>query len=197
MIAENEFFFRIGFGLLWLIYFAVRLYFQRQVKGMGTYTLVNEKQEKLYFRLFATAYLLMPFYFLTPWIDFAHLPAPDWVRWLGALVTISGILLFGWTHQVLGLNWTAVLALSEKHQLVTNGPYRYVRHPMYAAFYVIGIGFLLLSVNWLISLVYLATLTMMYVARVSAEEQMMIERFGESYRQYMKTSGRIFPRFGK
>jgi protein-S-isoprenylcysteine O-methyltransferase Ste14 len=65
---------------------------------------------------------------------------------------------------------------------------------MYSAFFTIGFGFLFLSANWIVGLLYLGTLMLMYAFRVSKEEEMMISRFGETYRQYMKKTGRIFPR---
>lgn len=187
--------FRITFGVLWVVYFGVRLFFQKQIKGQKEYTRINEQQEKLLFRLFALAFLLLPLYFLTPWIDFASIPLPSWVRWGGGVILCLGIVLFGWAHQALGQNWTAVLALSKEHQMVQNGPYRFVRHPMYSAFFVIGIGFGVLSANWLLEIIYLAPLLVMYITRVSLEEKMMIDRFGEPYREYMKHTGRLFPRF--
>lgn len=123
------------------------------------------------------------------------MPLPERVRWSGGIITCLGLGLFGWTHQALGRNWTAVLALSEEHVLVHHGPYRYIRHPMYAAFLIIGLGFVLLSANWLTGIIYLGPLCVMYVARVSLEERMMLERFGDSYRQYMNRTGRLWPRF--
>jgi protein-S-isoprenylcysteine O-methyltransferase Ste14 len=68
---------------------------------------------------------------------------------------------------------------------------------MYTAFFVIGFGFLLLSANWFISAIYLGTLTLMYATRVSIEEKMMLERFGDEYHQYMTKTGRLLPRFKK
>jgi len=130
--------FRIAFGVLWVLYFVIRLYFQERVKGSHNYTRINVRQEKILFRLFALAFLLLPLYFLTTWIDFASLPLPTWLRWGGAAITCLGIALFGWSHQALGNNWTAVLALSQEHELVQNGPYRYIRHPMYSAFLSLG-----------------------------------------------------------
>lgn len=193
---KNEIIFRIAFGILWLAYFVIRIYFQRKIQVVGKqYTRVNEKQESLFFRLFALAYLLLAFYFLTRWVDIAHLPFPTWLRWAGAGLTFLGIVFFSWTHAVLGKNWTAVLALSPDHELVTSGPYRRIRHPMYSAFYLIGLGFLLLSANWLPAGIYLVTLTAMYAARVGAEEQMMIDRFGDSYLAYMQKTGRLLPRW--
>ena len=195
MNPSLELVFRITFGILWLVYFGVRLYYQRQVKRGQEYTHVNKQQEKRLFGLFALAFLLLPLYFLTPWIDFASVPLPGWLRWGGAVITALGIFLFGWSHQALGQNWTAILALAKEHALVQAGPYKYVRHPMYSAFFVMGIGLALLSANWLVALIYLAPLTVMYAARVALEEKMMSERFGESYRQYMERTGRLWPRF--
>jgi protein-S-isoprenylcysteine O-methyltransferase Ste14 len=192
-----EYVFRIAFGALWLIYFVVRIRFQKIVKMEALeYKRINEKKEDAYFRLFALAFLFLIFYFLSPWIDFAHIVYPIWIRWAGALLLVLGIALFAWSHAALAKNWTAVLALSDQHELVVTGPYHWVRHPMYSAFFVIGIGFFLLSANWLIGLVYLLPLIVMYITRVGVEENMMIEQFGDQYRKYMKTTGRLFPRIG-
>jgi len=194
MNNPNEVYYRVTFFILWLIYLIVRLFYQRQIKTSTEYTRVNENQEKFLFRIFSLAYLLLVLYFLTTWIDFASLNFPQWLRWIGVIISISGIGLFAWSHQALGNNWTAILALAKEHQLVTSGPYRYVRHPMYSAFFVIGAGFFILSANWLLALIYFVPLTTMYFARVNKEEQMMIDRFGDEYREYMKKTGRIFPR---
>jgi protein-S-isoprenylcysteine O-methyltransferase Ste14 len=139
MPPSPETIFRITFGLLWLAYFGVRLYYQRRIKSGLEYTRVNAQQETLLFRLFALAFLLLPLY-LTSLIDFASLPLPGWLRWGGGVVTALGIFLFGWSHQALdpstgsGRAWAAVLALAKEHALVQDGPYKYARHPMYAAF---------------------------------------------------------------
>jgi protein-S-isoprenylcysteine O-methyltransferase Ste14 len=186
--------FRITFGILWVVYFVTRLFFQGRVKGQLEYTRINVRQETLLFRLFALAFLLLPLYFLTPWIDAASISLPMWLRWGGGGVTCLGIALFGWAHQALGRNWTAVLALSKEHELVQSEPYRFVRHPMYSAFFTIGIGFGLLSANWLVASIYLGPLAVMYLSRVITEEKMMLDRFGEPYRQYMKRTGRLLPR---
>ena len=179
----SEIGFRLLFGLLWLGFFAVRLYFQRRMPRGLACERVNEKQERWLFRAFALGYLALPAYALTSWLDAAHVPLSDWFRWLGGVVLCAGIGLFGWAHRALGHNWTAVLALSAEHEMVTRGPYRRVRHPMYTAFFIIGVGFSLVSANGLVAALYLGTLAPMYVLRVSAEEQMMADRFGDRYRR--------------
>ena len=86
-----------------------------------------------------------------------------------------------------------ILELYEQHELVTEGPYRFVRHPMYTSVYLKGIGILLLSANWIAGGGYLAAVTWMYASRVRDEEQMMVERFGEEYRNYMSRTSRLVP----
>jgi protein-S-isoprenylcysteine O-methyltransferase Ste14 len=195
MNVRDEVLFRVIFAVLWMLYFAVRLYFQGRVRRQRLeYETFNVREEKRYFSLFALAYLLLTLYFLTPWIDFAHLSLPLWLRVAGGIITLVGILLFGLAHQALGKNWTAVLALAREHEMVECGPYRRIRHPMYSAFFAIGIGFALLSANWLAALVYLIPLTMMYLARVGREEEIMTERFGDRYRLYMQRTHRLWPR---
>lgn len=74
-----------------------------------------------------------------------------------------------------------------------DGPYRYARHPMYTALFLIGIGLALLSANWVVGVSYLGSVLIMYLARISAEEQMMSEQFGEAYREYSERTGRLMP----
>ena len=152
------------------------------------------RRERWLFRAFATAYLVLPVPAVTPWLDVAHVSVP--VRWrrLGTALLWLGIGLFSWAHQALGRNWTAVLALSTDHELVTTGPYRHVRHPMYTGFFTVGVGFALLSANWLVAALCLGTLAPTYVLSVSAEEQMMARRFGDRYRRYVEVTGRLLPR---
>jgi protein-S-isoprenylcysteine O-methyltransferase Ste14 len=94
----------------------------------------------------------------------------------------------------LAQNWTPVLEVREGDTLVTTGPYRLVRHPMYAAAYVINVGMSALSANWLVAVGLLAGLTLLYAVRVRDEEQMMIDAFGDEYRDYMRRTGRLVPR---
>jgi protein-S-isoprenylcysteine O-methyltransferase Ste14 len=189
--------FRVAFGVLWLAFFGVRVHFGRRIPPGLSYTRILEGRERWLFRAFALGYLAIIAYALTPWLDVGRIALASWMRWLGAVALAAGIVLFAWAHSALGRNWTAVLALAEDHEMVTRGPYRSVRHPMYSAFFIIGLGFSLLSANWLVALLYLGTLLPMYLLRVSAEEQMMIGRFGGAYRQYMAVTGRLIPRLAR
>jgi protein-S-isoprenylcysteine O-methyltransferase Ste14 len=127
-------------------------------------------------------------------IAWATLPLPLWVRWAGILlgaVSLAGLL---WVHTALGKNWSAWLELKEGQTLVTHGPYRRVRHPMYTALYGLYIGWTLLTANWLLGAAWIVTFTLLTATRIRHEEAMMIERFGEVYREYMKKTGRFLPK---
>jgi protein-S-isoprenylcysteine O-methyltransferase Ste14 len=112
---------------------------------------------------------------------------------LGGGILLVYLSLFSWTHHELGKNWTGLLEIYKDHDLVVTVPYRLVRHPMYSAFFLSGIGVLFLSANWLISGLYLLAVSAMYYDRVLPEEAMMTERFGDAYREYMCRTGRLFP----
>jgi len=80
------------------------------------------------------------YYLLTSRIDTSRLPFSARVRWLGAGIVFAGDFLFIWSHRALGSNWSPILEIRKEHTLVTNGPYKFIRHPMYAAIFIVGIG---------------------------------------------------------
>lgn len=194
-LATAERTFRLAFGLLLVINFAIRLYFQKKVKTVERVAGRHQGREKFFYNLVLASCLLMFVYALSPWLDFAHFPLPAWLRWVGAGILALSSFLFWWTHRTLGVYWSGVLELAKAHQLVTAGPYRRVRHPMYTAFYVFGFGVLLTSANWLVGLLNLGAVTWMCLVRIPDEEQMMVDQFGDHYRQYMAKTGRLLPRF--
>ncbi len=88
-------------------------------------------------------------------------------------------------------------AAERGNRLVTSGAFRYVRHPLYAAFLsVFNFGLAI----WLNSYVYLAWALLLHPVwhyLVQDEERMMVATFGNAYREYQKRTGRFFPRLIK
>lgn len=72
--------------------------------------------------------------------------------------------------------------------------YDYMRHPMYTALFLSMAAILLLTRNWLVGGVPLVGLCVIVLLRVEREERVMIEKFGDAYRDYMKRTGRFLPR---
>jgi len=135
-------------------------------------------------------------YLLTPWLDFAAIGLPDSVRWAGGAVTLVGIALFWWSHSTLAGNWTPFVEAPPTGELITGGPYRWVRHPMYTAFLVYNTGLFVLTSNWF-SLPVLVAFTWMYLHRKPREEALMVEQFGEEYVAYAAGAGAIVPGIGR
>ncbi len=136
-------------------------------------------------------------YLATGWLSFADFRLPDWLGWLGATVFVAALWLLWRSHADLGRHWSMRLQIQEGHSLVTTGVYRYLRHPMYAAHWLWAIAQALLLHNWIAGPAFLVTFLPLYLRRVPREEQMMLDHFGEEYRQYVGRTGRLIPRLGR
>jgi protein-S-isoprenylcysteine O-methyltransferase Ste14 len=115
------------------------------------------------------------------------------LRWIGAGLSVAGVPLLYWVMHSLGKNLTDTVVTRANHTLVTTGPYRWVRHPFYTVVFgsVFALG--LVAANWLIGLLTLLMFVII-VIRTDKEEEMLIKRFGDDYRHYMKRTGRFLPR---
>lgn len=121
---------------------------------------------------------------------------PETWRWIGAALSALSLALLYWVHAALGHNYSPELRIRSEQQLVTWGPYRYVRHPMYSSYLLMAIGMGLLSANWLIGLLGLVMIFGLMFLRTPREEEMMMKTFGEHYRRYAHSTGRFFPKLG-
>jgi protein-S-isoprenylcysteine O-methyltransferase Ste14 len=121
------------------------------------------------------------------------IPLPVAVRWAGAGVAAASIPLLWWVLSHLGRNLTDTVAIRRDHTLVTTGPYRWVRHPFYAATSLVLATLTLVLANWLPAVALL--LYWLYLwRRTPLEEAKLIERFGDAYRAYAARTGRFIPR---
>jgi protein-S-isoprenylcysteine O-methyltransferase Ste14 len=128
------------------------------------------------------------------WVAWASLPLPVALRWLGVGVAVAGFALLQWAHSALSRNWSDAPRLMTGQTLTTNGPYRWMRHPMYTAFLLILSAPLLISANWLVGLSWLAATALDIAGRIRFEEALLAETFGDQYAEYASHSGRLLPR---
>lgn len=98
-------------------------------------------------------------------------------------------------HGSLGRNFAPTVQLHEQQVLVTSGPYRWVRHPMYTVLYLFALAPFLVSANWGIRLAWLAGVMAVLGLRVQREEAALLDKFGDDYRAYMRRTGRFLPGF--
>ena len=133
-------------------------------------------------------------YMVNPaWMAWSSVALPGWLRWEGVVVGITGGLLLVVTFRTLGKNLTDTVVTRAEHTLVTRGPYRWVRHPFYLATALAVVANSLVTANWFLALTG-GTLFGLLVLRTRTEEEKLIERFGEDYKEYMERTGRFLPR---
>jgi protein-S-isoprenylcysteine O-methyltransferase Ste14 len=133
-------------------------------------------------------------YLLTPWLDFADYSLRPWAGWAGVTILAVALWLLWRSHVDLGRNWTPTLQILGGHSLVSDGVFGTIRHPLYAAHLLLGAAQLLLLQNGVAGPSMLVTMLPVYVYRAPREERMMLDHFGDSYRAYMKRTGRLMPR---
>jgi len=178
-----------------ILYISIRGIYGRRTKGNEKTVSRLDAQDQILMGLVGTGNVLLPvLYLFTPWLAFADYRLPEWAPWCGVIVMSVALWLFWRAHADLDRNWSITLELRKGHQLITHGVYRAIRHPMYAAILLFGLAQGLLLQNWLAGWSAAVTFAVMYIGRVRREEQMMCEFFGEKYREYMRQTGRLFPR---
>jgi protein-S-isoprenylcysteine O-methyltransferase Ste14 len=138
----------------------------------------------------AVAFMINP-----AWMAWSAVPLPPWLRWIGVLFGVAGGSLLIWAFRSLGPNLTDTVVTRRVHTLVITGPYRYVRHPFYAAATLSVIANALVAANWFLLVGGLLAISLI-VLRTRREEDRLVERFGDSYRAYMRRTGRFLPRIG-
>lgn len=129
----------------------------------------------------------------SPLFAFADYPLRLGPLLVGVACFIGGLWLFHRSHADLGTNWSITLQVRENHRLVTEGVYRRVRHPMYAALFLYSIGQVLALPNGVAGPSYLLTFGILFLLRLRAEERLMLETFGDSYRAYVARTHRLVP----
>ena len=183
--------FLVGF----IVYVTIRGVFERRARIKEKMVRRLDAVEKTLLIFVGVGSLLLPvLYLFTPLLAFADYRLPVFAPWLGTALMIAALWLFYRSHADLGKNWSVTLELHKGHQLIRRGIYRSIRHPMYLSIFLWGVSQGLLLRNWLAGWSALATFSVLYCVRTPREERMMIEFFGEEYLNYMRQTGRIFPR---
>jgi len=134
------------------------------------------------------AYLIHP-----AWLDWSRVDLPDWLRWLGVAMGVAGDFLAYWVFTSLGNNVTPTVVTRKNATLVTHGPYRWIRHPLYLMGLLAYFGFALLAENWFLAILSVLAFYLLNL-RLPKEEAHLIERFGDEYRSYMQRTGKFLPR---
>ncbi len=200
MTSEDPF--RIALVIVIVLTMSIGIYHRLQAAASGEP--ISRKEEGHLFAIvlrlaglglwIATlVYLIAPL--SVPWASF---PLNSRIRWVGVVMGLGSSFLMYSTMSNLGKNLTDTVVTRAQATLVTTGPYRWVRHPFYVTAALLMGSVTLLTANWLIGGSSLLVLGLLAI-RTPKEEQMLVKRFGQQYRDYMAMTGRFFPRlsFGR
>ncbi|HET9386474.1 MAG TPA: protein-S-isoprenylcysteine O-methyltransferase [Gemmatimonadales bacterium] len=129
----------------------------------------------------------------TPWLGFAEFPLYPLPLVIGSVILALSLWLFHRSHADLGTNWSITLEIRESHWLVTEGVYRRVRHPMYVALLLYGLGQAAVIPNWVAAPAYAAAMVLVCALRLRPEEELMREHFKGEYDVYASRTKRLVP----
>ena len=197
-----EFTFRIAFWLIFGGMIVLQVYFASRVRLAGECMdadstaieregwgwVVVRAIRSISLIAFLVLYAINP-----PRLRVLSAPFPDWFRWMGAALGVVCLAIYAWSRTALGKEWSSNLLMREKHQLVTTGPYAWIRHPIYLALMGFLISIALITANWFLIVLIVVSIVDLAL-RIPKEEQMMIEEFGDEYKAYMQRTGRLFPK---
>lgn len=116
-------------------------------------------------------------------------------RILGLICFIFGMLLSVWGKETLGKNWSTAweCQIKEGHQLITSGPYKFIRHPIYSGLFLISLGFGLALAN-ILSLVVLSLFPIGFYFQAKKEEQLLESHFSDKYKSYKSKTKMFIPK---
>src|SRR5687767_5506653 len=197
----NENIFRIVAALIFFTGIGISSYFRRKAdkeSGEQISRKVDGSLMMTIIRIGGLVLWLSPLvYLLNPsWMAWSKIGLPEWIRWLGVGMGILCTMGIYWLFSSIGTGITPTSATRQEHKLVTRGPYRWVRHPLYTFGSSLFISLGMMADNWFIAALGILAFIAMAI-RTPKEEANLIEKFGDEYREYMRQTGRFFPRLTK
>jgi len=134
--------------------------------------------------------------FIAPYSDshnFLTIHGGDILRYFGLIIFITGYIFMIWAPLHLGKQFSWLVTVQEEHELITDGPYRYMRHPRYSGIilWIFGVALIFLSIAGLVLAVLMAILMLL---RIPKEERLLHEEFGKEWENYCRrTTKKVIP----
>ncbi len=137
--------------------------------------------------------ILILFILKLPFLLIFNIKIALFIRITFLLIGLMGVSLIGWASYTLDGEFSATIQLKEQHRLITIGPYKYVRHPIYSGFILLHIGVTFALSNLLIIIIYNLGLFLLLLERIPREEKVLHSFFGEKWEQYYKKTPKFIP----
>jgi protein-S-isoprenylcysteine O-methyltransferase Ste14 len=173
-------------------------YFRRRARQSGeVIRRESEGWHVLLARLMAAAVLYLPFaaYAVQPsWMEWSSMSLPLWLRWLASIVSVAMLPVLAWVMITIGKNVSETYLTKDSHKLITAGPYRWVRHPLYTVAAIALVSLSIVAANWLMLALTIAAPIAIALFVIPREEAELVGKFGDEYREYQARTGKLAPR---
>jgi protein-S-isoprenylcysteine O-methyltransferase Ste14 len=127
------------------------------------------------------------------WLNFRLLPNVPDVWATGLAVTALGIGISIWARLSLGANWSGTVTLKDNHELVRNGLYRWIRHPIYTGILLGMVGSAMIKGHLRGFIGVLVVLVGFYI-KARREERFLREEFGAGFEEHSRQTGMFLPK---
>ena len=184
-------FYQAFFPVVWIVFV---LYWQ--IKAADTKT--TQRLEPAASRIFRLLIFLIVIVLLAvpriplPWLYAQLWPQGYWPFWLGAAITVAGLLFAVWARVHLGRNWSRAVTIKQDHELITTGPYAVVRHPIYTGMLAGFLG-MAIAISQVRGFVVVVLVFVVFWVKFRMEEKWMRSQFGETYAAYARQTAALVP----
>jgi protein-S-isoprenylcysteine O-methyltransferase Ste14 len=179
------------FPVVWVVYL---VYWQIAAAGAKA----NQRIESVTSRTVRTVIFFVGIALLcwpripVPWLYRHFLRSTEWTFWLGAAITVGGLLFAVWARVTLGANWSRSVTIKQDHELITAGPYRLVRHPIYTGLLTGFLGSAIATTQMRGLLAFVLIFASLWY-KLRLEERFMRTQFGETYVRYLRQTKALVP----
>jgi protein-S-isoprenylcysteine O-methyltransferase Ste14 len=119
----------------------------------------------------------------------------DLIRYVGLAVYLVFSWIQVWSFKSLGDNYSQDIMIKKKHELITKGPFKLIRHPQYICQILLDLGATAATLGYIIGLLALIEIPI-YIMRASIEDKLLSKYFAEKFSDYKKKSGFMIPFIG-
>ena len=128
------------------------------------------------------------------WLNHSFVPERQWIGWLGAWLTLAGVLFAIWARIRIGKEWSGEVQIKEGHQLIRSGPYAHIRHPIYTGLLIAVMG-TAFAVDEYRALLGVLVIYIGFARKAKKEESFLAAQFGSAFDEHRHRTGFFLPRF--
>ncbi|HEY2103782.1 MAG TPA: isoprenylcysteine carboxylmethyltransferase family protein [Chthoniobacterales bacterium] len=137
-------------------------------------------------------FLLAKGHRLTDPLNYRVIPHVDALAWIGAMLCIAGLAFCIWARFTLGRNWSGVVTFKGGHELITRGPYAFVRHPIYTGLLTMFVATVIV-LGHVAGIISIPFVLVSFWIKLRYEEKLMLEKFPNEYAAYQRRVKRLIP----